>query len=192
MRVVGADQSASPHSAHRGNPVRVGPYTVLAGGTSYLQPEDLSQADILVPLTDRIPVGEFGSFYEILAAPMRDFGGVPPGWETFLKEEVVPLLVGGEKILAFCVGGHGRTGTFLASLIALIETSEETPDPIEAVRARHCRQAVETRAQAEAIFALRGEPLPEKYQREFAPRQAPTPTSGKLVWGQAVTSLPGS
>lgn len=171
VRVVDINVSLRPAHNHRGNPVRVGPYTVLAGGTQYLQPEDFSKADILVPLTERIPVGVFGSFYEILAAPMRDFGGVPPGWESFLQEEVIPLLANGETLLAFCAGSHGRTGTFLASLIALLETSEETPDPISAVRERHCRQAVETRAQAEAIFALRGEPLPEKYQREFAPRQ---------------------
>lgn len=171
VRVADVVSLLRPAHSHRGNPVRVGPYTVLAGGTQYLQSEDLSQADILVPLTDRIPVGVFGSFYEILAAPMRDFGGVPPGWESFLLEEVIPLLAEGERLLAFCAGSHGRTGTFLASLIAILETSEETPDPIEAVRERHCHQAVETRAQAEGIFALRGQPLPEKYQQEFAPRQ---------------------
>jgi protein-tyrosine phosphatase len=69
------------------------------------------------------------------------------------------------------MAGHGRTGTFLASLIALLEDDHTTPDPIAAVRERHCEQAVESVAQGEAIFALRGQPLPRKYRRTlWAPR----------------------
>ncbi len=58
----------------------------------------------------------------------------------------------------------------LGSLIALLESAEETPDPIEAVRTRHCHHAVETLAQAEGIFALRGQELPQKYHTAFPPR----------------------
>jgi protein-tyrosine phosphatase len=103
-----------------------------------------------------------------LAAPLQDFGGVPDNWKEFLTEKVIPLLKEEKTILAFCIGSHGRTGCFLASLIALIENETETPDPIEAVRKRHCQRAVETLAQAKAVFALRDQPLPKKYQQKFS------------------------
>ena len=162
---------------HAGSPVQVGPYTVLAGGTRDLRPKDLDKATILVPLTRELP-GYFGGFYVVLWAPLVDFGGVPEEWRAFLEETVVPLLREGEKLLAYCVGSHGRTGTFLASLIALVESEEETPDPIAAVRERHCSHAVETKAQAEAVFAIRGQSLPQKYVKEFAPRPLPKGSKG--------------
>ena len=110
---------------------------------------------------------KFGRSYQILAAPLADYGGVPVEWGNFLRKQVIPLLESGKRVLAFCMGSHGRTGCFLASLIAILEP--ETPDPIAAVRERHCPRAVESRAQAEAIFALRGESLPAKYEEEFRP-----------------------
>lgn len=159
--------------AHRGEPVRVGPYEVLAGGTRDLRSEDLEKADLLVPLLENVPFA-FGRRYEILAAPLRDFGGVPEGWSEFV-ESVCDELALGRRILTFCMGGHGRTGTMLASLIAVLETAKETPDPIAAARERHCERAVETLAQCEAIFALRGMKVPAKYRHEFRP---PSPLLG--------------
>jgi len=158
-----------PHPAHRGEPVCVGPYLVLAGGTRDLREEDLEKADVLVPLARDAPFA-LGRAYRVIGCPLRDFGGVPAGWGEFLEGVILPELAAGRRLLAFCMGSHGRTGTFLASLIALLESAAETPDPIAAARKRHCERAVETRAQAEAVFALRGESLPTQYEREFAPR----------------------
>lgn len=175
----------APKPPYRGHVVQVGPYQVLAGGTMYLQPEDLAKADVLVPLTG-VAEYEFGSTYQIRSAqqPSRitaleegreytmlvgrlpDFGGVPDNWQWFLEERVIPLLVQGKLLLGFCMASQGRTGTWLASLVALLEP--QTKDPIAAIRQRHCAKAVETLAQAEAIFALRGQALPKKYQREFS------------------------
>jgi hypothetical protein len=155
------------HCMHRGEPVKVGPYTILAGGTRDLFPSDLDKAEVLVPLLDSsIPFG-FGKSYRVLAAPLRDFGGVPDNWREFLEEQLIPLLDSGAKVLTFCMGSHGRTGTLIASLIALLESPEETPDPIAAARKRHCDEAVETREQAAAVFELRGEDLPLDYEMEF-------------------------
>lgn len=167
--VLPAMPVAPPHPAHRGGPVRVGRYTIYAGGTRYLQPEDLDRADVIIPLESQIPA-RVGQCLTVLACPWRDFGPPPDGFEQFLRGKVIPLLAQGKRLLAYCIGSHGRTGTFLASLIALLETSKETPDPIEAARVRHCYKAVETLAQAEAVFALRGQTLPEKYRYEFASR----------------------
>ena len=153
------------HRQHKGDAIQIGKYTVLAGGTRDLKAEDLAKADILVPLTQDIPLMTFGSAYRVVAAPLVDYGGVPENWGTFLKEVIVPLIEAEHLLLAYCVGSHGRTGTFLASLIAIMEP--ETADPIAAARERHCYKCVESRAQATAIFALRGEALPEKYDKEF-------------------------
>ncbi len=172
------------HQAHRGQAVPVGTHTIFLGGTHYLEEEDLRQADVLIPLTETalnfgssyniigtadgiagMPPLELGRPYQILAAPLKDFGGVPENWASFLREQVVPLLACGQKVLAFCIGSHGRTGTLLASLIAILEP--EVLDPIAAARERHCAKAVETLAQARAVFALRGQELPACWQGKF-------------------------
>lgn len=163
-----------PHPAHRGRAVRVGPYKIYAGGTRYLQPEDLERFDLIIPLEPKIPT-RLGhrQHVEILGCPWPDYGPPPEGFEEFLWNEVIPELKRGKRILVYCIGSHGRTGTFLASLIALLESPERTPDPIAAVRRRHCDHAVETLKQARYIFALRGEELPEEYEIEFTPPPPP-------------------
>jgi hypothetical protein len=155
---------------HRGGLVQVGPYKVAAYGTMYqpLPSAVFQRFDVIVPLNGKHPTPK--SLREgqlVLDAELPDFGGVPEDWEQFLEGEVIPLLMAGNTMLAYCSASHGRTGTFLASLIALLEDEEETPDPIAAVRARHCLRAVESWAQAEGIFALRGQPIPEHYQRSM-------------------------
>lgn len=154
------------HHSHIGDSVKIGPYKILAGGTFYLTSVDLGRVDVIVPLTEKSVPFAFGAYYRVLACPMKDFGGVPPYWKEFLEGAVIPLLEEGTSVMAFCEGGHGRTGTFLASLIALLESEEETPDPIQAVRERYCENAVETIEQIEAIFALRGQDLSEKYRQK--------------------------
>ena len=157
-----------PPCSHRGEAVKVGPYTIYAGGMQYFKQGDADGFDLLIPLTWSAPF-DFGKRYQVLAAPLVDYGGVPSGWSEFL-DQVVVLLEEGTRMLVFCAGSHGRTGCLLGSLIALLETGEETPDPIAAVRARHCHHAVETLAQAEAIFKIRRETLPAHYVEEFTPR----------------------
>lgn len=177
----------SIHRPHRGEAVKVGRYQIFLGGTRYFQPEDLREADMLIPLTSVpfkfgschkidlnspavgqlqiLPQLERGRQYSVLAAPLVDFGGVPAGWESLLRNQVIPLLQKGKTLLAFCMGSHGRTGTFLASLIALLEP--KIADPIAAARRRHCERSVETTAQAEAVFALKGQTLPERYRQRL-------------------------
>jgi hypothetical protein len=173
--------SSAPQPPYRGNPVPVGPYTVLAGGTRYLESSDLDKAEVLIPLTgcQELNFGQLyeltaeqqpsgitafapGKSYQVLVGKLPDFGGVPDNWEAFLRQQVIPLLASGATVMGFCFASQGRTGTFLASLIAILEP--ETDDPIAAVRQRHCEHAVETAAQAAAIFAIKGMPMPERYR----------------------------
>ncbi len=182
---------AGSRCSHKGEAVQVGDYVIHTGGTMYMTSSDLDRFDVLLPLTGckeldfgktyqfvgapedadietrrKQPSGitplSPGRHYTILAAPLVDFGGLPENWKEFLQEQVIPLLASGKTVLGFCIGSHGRTGTLVASLIALLEP--DVADPVAEARRRHCHHAVETRAQAAGIFALRGQDLPEHYQ----------------------------
>lgn len=71
-----------------------------------------------------------------------------------------------QRVGFYCTGGHGRTGTILASLIAMIEKPE---DPIEVARKRYCEEAVESKVQAELVFSMMGKKITKKYEEEFKP-----------------------
>lgn len=55
----------------------------------------------------------------------------------------------GAKIHVGCIGGHGRTGTFLAALVAFMGVSD---DPIAYVREHHCKKAVESKSQIKFLI----------------------------------------
>jgi hypothetical protein len=153
----------------------VGPYTIRVSGTQWFKDGEVASpppGTIIVPLTE---TGlEFGCFYQndcdpaspyrgflplsgtwdVLALPLVDYGGVPDIWEEVLRQTVVPLLEQGYVLEAHCIGSHGRTGTLIASLIAILEPESQTPDPIAAARERHCQRAVETAAQMAAVRAI--------------------------------------
>jgi protein-tyrosine phosphatase len=54
----------------------------------------------------------------------------------------------GRKVHAGCIAGHGRTGTFLAALVATRKVSD---DPIAYVRKHYCPCAVETTVQVKFL-----------------------------------------
>jgi hypothetical protein len=148
-------------------------------------------AHVICPLNGSLPKHlPWGSLVPIMWCELPDRGGVPPEWGAFIQS-IVNFLDQGYNILAYCVGSHGRTGTFAASLISVLEP--ETKDPIAAIRKRHCEEAVESLAQARAIFALRGEKLPEKYEKEFKPYTPITTVSNSKVVapaaGNSITSI---
>ena len=60
-------------------------------------------------------------------------------------EWVSDQLDDGKKVHVGCIGGHGRTGLFLAALVSLYE--DLTDDPIAYVRKEHCKKAVESQSQ---------------------------------------------
>lgn len=73
----------------------------------------------------------------------------------------------GDTIEVGCIGGHGRTGTFLA-IIALRNGVEKPVDAIEYVRKNYCQKAIESATQewyVEAWHAIDNDlPIPEKPQ----------------------------
>lgn len=127
----------------------------------------IQEFDIIVSLNGKMPnPRDLREGQKPLNLALPDFGGVPEDWREQLEMRIIPQLEAGCSMLAYCSASHGRTGTFLASLIALLEDEDETPDPIQAIRARHCVRAVESWAQVEGIFALRGQPVPLRYNRK--------------------------
>ncbi|MEK7556576.1 MAG: hypothetical protein AAB538_01220 [Patescibacteria group bacterium] len=136
---------------HRGVPVSVGQYTIYAGGTQHFQPGDLEGYDLIVPLVEdhRLPVFPDGA--NVRRYEIQDFQAPPKDFPEFLRE-LIGELEADKKILIFCVGGHGRTGTVLSGLKWLLEPA--LGNPIAAVRMQYCRHAVETQFQIAAILAL--------------------------------------
>ncbi|HEY9789176.1 MAG TPA: hypothetical protein V6D22_02175 [Candidatus Obscuribacterales bacterium] len=144
--------------------VKVGSHVVFVGAAADLTTKDIAAARITlyVPLSHelvRVPPEVM-----IRPAPLPDFGGVPDNWRQIV-DELVGEVERGTRLMFHCIAGHGRTGTMLASLIAVMEP--DTADPIAVVRKRYCSHAVETTAQARAIFALRNEQLPPSYRGKF-------------------------
>jgi len=162
--------SGKKHEAHYGAPIKVGPHTVYAAGGRHLTEELADEFDVLIPLTKEFAHLE-AEEHLVEECHLPDFGGVPDDWQEILEQRIIPLLAHCDETdklaVCYCFAGHGRTGTLLASLIALLESEEETPDPILAVRERHCSHAVESRAQAEGIFALRGQEVPEGHSFNY-------------------------
>jgi len=149
---------------HRGTPVAVGPYTIYTGGRAYDQGmvgKYLQAMMLIVCLTERVPAGLEGD-ERVRHYPIVDMSGMPEGWANFLRTELIPALERGEKVMVFCFAGHGRTGTILAGLIALLEPN--VADPITTLCERYCCYAVDTEQQMIDIFALRGQELPMKYE----------------------------
>ncbi len=55
----------------------------------------------------------------------------------------------GRKVHAGCMGGHGRTGTFLAAVVSVMTGMA---DPIAYVRKNYCHKAVETHSQVKFLM----------------------------------------
>jgi hypothetical protein len=149
--------------------VVIGHFTVLASSGIWLDQGDLIPDHLTVPLTTFVPFVP-GVRYNLMPVKMEDFGGVPFNWKRIVHK-LYRRIQNGERAHIFCDGGKGRTGTMLASLIAVAESPESAPDPIAEVRRRYFSGAVETAEQGEAIFALRGQSLPKHYYKVL-PTQA--------------------
>jgi protein-tyrosine phosphatase len=79
-----------------------------------------------------------------------------------LIEWLAGRIESGDKAHIGCIGGHGRTGTVLAALVAHM-TSE--PDPIKYVRDNYCTKAVESNVQINFLakhFGVKTECKPSK------------------------------
>lgn len=63
------------------------------------------------------------------------------------------------KVVMFCLGGHGRTGTALASLlVVLLKWGAE--ESIDWVQKNYCKKAIETVDQKKYVYMIAGEKAP--------------------------------
>lgn len=67
----------------------------------------------------------------------------------FWEDVIAHLTITQRKMLVFCVGGHGRTGTALACLMVVCGWTSE--DAIAWIRANYCRRAIESLEQERYI-----------------------------------------
>lgn len=81
---------------------------------------------------------------EEIVLPWPD-GGTPPVKRSFWRALIEACAARKAPLVIHCIGGHGRTGTALASI--LIAYSIPAQDAIEFVREHHCNRAIETTAQ---------------------------------------------
>ena len=79
-------------------------------------------------------------------------------------------LEAGRKVHCGCIGGHGRTGMFLAALVSKFGEK----DAISYVRANYCKKAVESSTQVKFL----------------ADRYGITPVEGAKDWSKSSTSPP--
>lgn len=139
---------------HTRDEVRCGAFRVCAGGAMHLREQDFSNLDVVIRLTASY---EHPSIYpdvvEVISFPIPDFQVPGEGWAELIHE-VIGRLESGQKVLVHCMGGHGRTGLFLASIIAKLEPDVE--NPVVVMRERYCQKAIETREQEACIFRFAG------------------------------------
>ena len=85
-----------------------------------------------------------------------DFGlpADPAGFSAAL-EDVLARARAGDVVELGCLGGHGRTGTALGCLAALVGVDG---DPVDWVRATYCEKAIETAAQEAFVRQTRRSP----------------------------------
>ncbi len=75
-----------------------------------------------------------------------DFG-LPVDEEAFdaALDDLIARARAGDRVAIGCLGGHGRTGTFLGCMALRLGLAD---DPVDWVRSVYCPDAIETEAQA--------------------------------------------
>lgn len=95
--------------------------------------------------------------YQALFVDWPDMGVIETDVVQWLVDWIEAKLEHGKKVDIGCMGGHGRTGTLLACLIAQMEHVGSVA-ATEAVHARYCTHAIETDKQRDFIRKFCGEP----------------------------------
>ena len=172
-------------------PVAVGDFHVYPFSYSDSREKDLLPMNYIYALTGSLYARLYHEGFKglVFGVACPDGDMLPVAVTRQISEIVKNKTKGGKKVGFYCLGGHGRTGTLLASLIAIEEQPE---DPIAVARERYCQYAVESEKQAKFVFDLLGKPMPKIYKR---PVYASTPTATEnygFTWWEKhhLTKLP--
>lgn len=131
---------------------------LYGGRGSYLNERHLlnNEIDVFISMSSvAFSSGEYW-FGESLGWAMIDFHCWPVEVLKRRALEVCAMLRSGKRVLIACTGGHGRTGTLLAAVIALL--CPDFADPVGHIREIYCHEAVEGRLQEVAVEAVMGDP----------------------------------
>lgn len=108
-----------------------------------------------------LPVGGTDPWHDTIVVDWKDYQAPPVGWEFWetlhfnLRErESNPLL--------YCVGGHGRTGTAMCSLMLVTGYVDKVKEALDHIHKNYCEQAVESTSQGEYLYRLNEEEMPRK------------------------------
>lgn len=128
-------------------PLEFGGLTVYGGSCSHPMVKD---ADVYIGFDYNVSGGTprfpwEGPMPVIIRYPVSD-GSAPADPESFRKmvDWTLDQLKQGKKVHVGCIGGHGRTGTFLAALVAVHTGNTKA---VEYVRENYCKSAVESTSQ---------------------------------------------
>lgn len=114
-----------------------------------------STGDWAKKLKNYMDVGDVHPNYMTIDWPDYSIPPVLPGFFKALQEEVEEK--GIKKVLFFCMGGHGRTGTALASV--LIEVCNfSSKQATRWVHEKYCKEAIESTSQKDWLKDIAGEP----------------------------------
>lgn len=118
----------------------------IQGGSCYT-PQGTYDVEIFLCAGAKLPeyLVPWGTRY--VRFPIQDMG-VPTDFEAFdrLVSWTLKQIEAGKKVHVGCIGGHGRTGTFLAALV--FKATGET-DAINWLRKHYCHKAVESKKQVD-------------------------------------------
>lgn len=86
---------------------------------------------------------------DVLYVPCQDYGTLPKDLAITTALKVLEAMKT-QKVIMFCMGGHGRTG-YIASIVLGYMGYE---DPVEFIRNKYCKSAVESQSQLNQIAEI--------------------------------------
>ena len=163
------------HTSHIQTPFRIGPYTVYASSSRDVR---FNAQGIYTPkdLAFHLAPGAWSRVRDVKAAPFSeentrvqtmkdglgrairyvwwdDMGTLEQDRLKSLVDEAHRALERGETVEVGCIGGHGRTGTFLAALLVKIEQLSGD-EAVKRVKETYCPDAIETPEQQGMVHLL--------------------------------------
>ena len=176
-------------------PLRVGEFLIYGGSCGHPK---ITDADVYIGF-DYSMKATSASFpwnrtKEEIYFPIPD-GSAPKNTKDFkdLVDWSIEQLKAGKKVHAGCIGGHGRTGTYLAAIVAQM-TGEL--DAVTYVRKHYCVKAVESSQQMNFLhkhYGIKAVSISKNYLSVDAPKgwvgSSYTPeskTNAKTSFGKTV------
>lgn len=164
---VYTSSSYTKHCTHKPQEVMKGEGWSISAGRRYDCEEELSKFNIVLNLTGNgiskqhsIPIPGLkkwesrDKFKEIcLDWPDRGIVSLP---KEFWRDLFNHIKNNKQKVVMFCVGGHGRTGTAIASLL-VVGFGWEPKDACTWVWTSYCKEAIETSGQINYVYNLAGQ-----------------------------------